>query len=42
MFDKLEDTLRRFEEILRLLSEPDVASDQKRFQSLMKEQSELR
>ena len=41
MFDRLEDTLRRFEEILRLLSEPDVAADQKRFQALMKEQSEL-
>ena len=41
MFDKLEDTLLRFEEVLSLLSEPDVASDQKRFQSLMKEQSDL-
>ncbi len=41
MFDKLEDTLRRFEEILHLLTEPDVVNDQKRFQALMKEQSEL-
>jgi peptide chain release factor 1 len=41
MFDRLEDTLVRFEELLSMLSEPDVASDQKRFQKLMKEQSDL-
>lgn len=41
MFDKLEDTIARFEEVLRLLSEPDVANDPKRFQRLMKEQSDL-
>lgn len=41
MFEQLEDTQRRFEEILHLLSEPDVANDQKHFQNLMKEQSEL-
>ncbi|MCD7922729.1 MAG: peptide chain release factor 1 [Clostridiales bacterium] len=41
MFDRLEDTLLRFEEVLSLLSEPDVASDPKRFQALMKEQSDL-
>ncbi len=41
MFDRLEDTLRRFEEVLRLLSEPSVVSDQKQFQKLMKEQNEL-
>lgn len=41
MFDKLEDTLIRFEELLSMLSEPDVANDQKRFQKLMKEQSDL-
>ncbi len=41
MFDKLEDLLRRFEEILNELSEPDVANDQKRFRDLMKEQSNL-
>ena len=41
MFDKLEDLLRHYEEIINLLSEPDVTSDQKRFTSLMKEQSSL-
>ncbi len=41
MFDKLEATAHRLEEILLLLSEPDVAADPKRFQALMKEQSEL-
>ncbi len=41
MFDKLEDLLRRFEEILNELSEPGVANDAKRFQRLMKEQSDL-
>ena len=41
MFDKLEDLLRRLEEILNELSEPSVANDSGRFQRLMKEQSEL-
>ncbi|MCC8142269.1 MAG: peptide chain release factor 1 [Lachnospiraceae bacterium] len=41
MFDKLEDAERRFEEVLRLLSEPDVANDSQRFQALMKEQGDL-
>ncbi|MCR4749789.1 MAG: peptide chain release factor 1 [Lachnospiraceae bacterium] len=41
MFDKLEDLLHRFEEIMNELSEPNVANDQKRFTSLMKEQSDL-
>ena len=41
MFDRLEDLLHRFEEILLLLSEPDVANDPARFQKLMKEQSNL-
>ena len=41
MFDKLEDLLRRFEEILNELSEPDVTSNQQRFKALMKEQSDL-
>ena len=30
MFDKLEDLLQRFEEILNELSEPSVTNDQKR------------
>ena len=41
MFDKLDDLLRRFEELLNELAEPDVANDQKRFMNLMKEQSNL-
>ena len=41
MFDRLEDTLVRFEELLSMLSEPDVANDPKRFQKLMKEQADL-
>ena len=41
MFDKLEDLLIRFEEVLSELGEPDVASNQERFQKLMKEQAEL-
>lgn len=41
MFDKLEDILLRFEEIMNQLSEPDVAGDNNRFRRLMKEQSDL-
>ena len=41
MFDKLEDLLRRFEEIQNELSEPTVVSDQNRFRKLMKEQNDL-
>ena len=41
MFDKLEDTLLRYEEVLNELSEPDVLNDQSRYQKLMKEQSDL-
>lgn len=41
MFDKLEDLLIRFEELLSELSEPDVANDPNRFRKLMKEQSDL-
>ena len=41
MFDKLEDLIVRLEEILRDLSEPEVANDSKRFQKLMKEQAEI-
>ena len=36
MFDKLEDLLIRFEEILSELQEPDVANDQNRFSKVMK------
>ena len=41
MFDKLEDLLRKFEEIMNELSEPTVADNQERFRALMKEQSNL-
>ncbi len=41
MFDKLEDLIIRFEEIMGELQEPDVANDQNRFRKLMKEQAEL-
>ena len=41
MFDKLEDLLIRFDEILNELGEPGVTDNQERFQKLMKEQSEL-
>lgn len=41
MFEKLEDVQRRQEEILLLLSEPEVAGDAPRMQKLMKEQAEL-
>lgn len=41
MFDKLEDLLSRFEEIMNELSEPGVTGDQNRFRALMKEQSDL-
>ena len=41
MFDKLEDLLHHYEELMNTLSEPDVANDPKRFRKLMKEQSDL-
>jgi peptide chain release factor 1 len=41
MFDRLEDLLIRYEEIMSELNEPNVAEDQNRFRKLMKEQSDL-
>ncbi|MBQ1472413.1 MAG: peptide chain release factor 1 [Lachnospiraceae bacterium] len=41
MFDKLEDLLIHYQEIMNMLSEPDIANDSRRFQKLMKEQSDL-
>jgi peptide chain release factor 1 len=41
MFDKLEDLVRRYEEITNELSEPSVVNDQSRFRKLMKEQSDI-
>ena len=41
MFDKLEDMLVRYEEIMNELNEPDVTNNQARFRKLMKDQSDL-
>ena len=41
MFDKLDDLLVRFEELLNELGEPGVTDDPAHFQKLMKEQSDL-
>ena len=41
MFDRLDDTLMRYEEMMNQLSEPDVANDPERFKRLMKQQSDL-
>ena len=41
MFDKLEDLVKRLEEILNQLGEPGVANDQNLYRKLMKEQAEL-
>lgn len=41
MFDRLEDLVRRYEEITNELTEPSVVNDQNRFRKLMKEQAEL-
>ena len=41
MFDKLEDLILRYEDIMNELNSPDVANDQARFRKLMKEQSDL-
>jgi len=41
MFDRLEDLVRRYEEITNELSEPSVVNDQKRFRKLMKEQADI-
>lgn len=41
MFDRLDDILIRFEELLHELGDPVLASDPERFRRLMKEQAEL-
>lgn len=41
MFDRLDDLLIRFEEIMSELHEPTVTGNQERFRRLMKEQSDL-
>ena len=41
MFDKLEDLVRRLEEINMMLSDPDTINDQEKYRQLMKEQNEI-
>ena len=41
MFDQLDSVMLHYEDIQRELASPDIASNQKRFRSLMKEQSDL-
>ncbi|MCD8370644.1 MAG: peptide chain release factor 1 [Clostridiales bacterium] len=41
MFDRLDDILIHFEEIMNALNEPNVAEDPARFRKLMKEQADL-
>ncbi|RGY98942.1 peptide chain release factor 1 [Clostridium sp. AM58-1XD] len=41
MFDRLDDILIHYEELMQELNNPSVAEDQKRFRKLMKEQSDL-
>ena len=41
MFDRLEDILRKYEDITMELNDPSVISDQNRFRALMKEQKSL-
>ena len=41
MFDKLEDLVLRYEELMNELNDPDVVNDQKRFRKIMKEQNDL-
>ena len=41
MFDKLEDILFRYEEVLKELSEPEVLNDTAKYQNRMKEQADL-
>lgn len=41
MFDRLDDLLIRYEELMEELNSPSVAEDQKKFRKLMKEQADL-
>ncbi len=41
MFDKLEDLVRRYEDVMAELNSAEVINDQERFRKLMKEQSDL-
>lgn len=41
MFDKLEDILIRYDDIIAGLNDPDIVSNQDKFRSLMKEQADI-
>ena len=41
MFDRLDDLVRRYEELMLELNDPSIANDQARFRKLMKEQAAL-
>ena len=41
MFDRLDDLVRRYEELILELNDPSIANDQARFRKLMKEQADL-
>lgn len=41
MFDKLEDLVLHYQEVMNMLSEPDTANDNAKFRRLMKEQNDL-
>lgn len=41
MFDRLDDLLIRYEELMEELNNPSVAEDQKKFRKIMKEQADL-
>jgi len=41
MFDRLDDMIIHYEEVMQALNEPGVTDDQSRFRKLMKEQSDL-
>ena len=40
MFDKLDDMLIHYEELMRMLGDPDVTQDPTRFTQRLKEQAE--
>ena len=41
MFDRLDDLVRRYEELMLELNDPSIVNDQARFRKLMKEQADL-
>lgn len=41
MFDRLDDILIRYQQVMEELNDPDVVNDQPRFRKLMKEQNDL-